>query len=309
MSVLILAEHDGQHIRQSTRSSINAAQARNEPVHLLLCSDHADTLAHEAQHIKGVDLVLHASAKHFAHPLAEDIASLIMKLGNDYTAILAAHTPFTRNILPRAAALLDVGMISDVIEIISPNTYVRSIYAGNILVTVKSSDTLQMFTIRTSAFKPAENQERAAPVQSVSAPDPFKRTRFIDEVHHVSDRPDLSSAKIIVSGGRPLGDQFEALLTPLAKKMNAAIGATRAAVDAGFAPNEWQVGSTGCIVAPQLYIAIGISGAVQHLAGMKDSQVIVAINHDPDAPIFKVADYGLVADLFEVLPELTDALN
>ena len=309
MSVLIIAEHDGQHIRQSTRRAITAAGVWNTPIDVLICSNHTQAIADEAAQIKGVNLVLHASADHFAHPLAEDVASLIVQLANDYTAIIAAHTPFSRNILPRAAALLDVGMISDALEISGSQTYTRSIYAGNILATVQSEDVLQVVTVRATAFQAAENKDNPAPIKSVTPPEPFNRARFMGEVHHISDRPELTSANIVISGGRPLGEKFEALLSPLAKKINAAIGATRAAVDAGFAPNEWQVGSTGCIVAPELYIAIGISGAVQHLAGMKDSKVIVAINHDPDAPIFKVADFGLVANLFEAVPELTEALN
>ncbi|HVC49407.1 MAG TPA: FAD-binding protein [Burkholderiales bacterium] len=310
MSILVLAEHDGQHLRKSTRQAITAAMAWNAPVHVLVCGNNIDEIADEVRHINGVNLVLHASAPHLAHPLAEDVASIIVKLSGNHTAIIAAHTPFSRNILPRAAAILDVGMISDAIEIKEPRIYVRSIYAGNILATVQSEDILQIVTFRAINFKAADKSESiTAPIEPVRVPEPFNRSRFISEEHHASDRPELTSARIVISGGRPLGEKFEALLTPLANKMNAALGATRAAVDAGFAPNEWQVGSTGSVVAPDLYLAIGISGAIQHLAGMKDSKVIVAINHDPDAPIFKVADFGLVADLFEAVPELTHTLN
>lgn len=312
MSVLILAEHDGKQIKTSTRQAIGAAQFWQQDITLLLVGDQLQSVIEAAQQLAGVSNVLVAEAPHFAKPLAEDIAPLLVALGKQHNVILAAHTAFAKNSLPRAAALLDVAMISDVLEIQANNTYVRPIYAGNLLATVQSSDTVQVLTIRGSRFKAIANRsEGTASVQRLELPAANTSARWISEAHNHSTRPELSNARVVVSGGRSLGsaERFNAVLDPLAQKLTAAIGATRAAVDAGYAPNELQVGQTGTIVAPDLYIALGISGAVQHTAGMKDSKVIVAVNLDPDAAIFQIADYALVADLFEVAPALTAALS
>ncbi|MFL9608889.1 electron transfer flavoprotein subunit alpha/FixB family protein [Methylobacillus sp. Pita2] len=308
MSILILAEHDGKHIKQSTRQAVSAAGAWQLPVHVLVTGSNSAALAKEASEIAGVAKVLHADAAHFEHPLAEDVAALLVQLGADYKVILSAHTAFSKSVLPRVAALLDVAMISDAISITAPSTYVRPIYAGNVLSTVESSDAIQVVTIRATSFAAAANGANAE-VTAVNVPASAGLSRWIKEDKTVSDRPELSSARVVVSGGRSLAERFNELLEPLAHRFGGALGATRAAVDAGFAPNDIQVGQTGTIVAPELYFAIGISGAMQHLAGMKDSKIIVAINHDPDAPIFQHADYGLVANLFDAVPELTAALS
>ena len=310
MKILILAEHDGLLLSPSLRQSVAAAQFWNSPVHVLVAGNGAGAITQQAASIHGVERVIYANASHLAHPLAEDVANLIVTISEGYDVILAAHSSFGKNALPRVAALLDVAMISDVLEIKADNTYVRSIYAGNILTTIQSTDSVQVLTVHSSNFT-AVSLDGNAEVVGVETPAAFDRTRWISEVRSQSDRPALSSAKIVVSGGRSLGsaDKFEQILSPLAAKLGAALGATRAAVDAGFAPNDIQVGQTGVVVAPALYIAVGVSGAVQHTYGMKDSRVIVAINQDPDAPIFQVADYGLVADLFEVVPALTAAIQ
>ncbi|MFJ5445802.1 electron transfer flavoprotein subunit alpha/FixB family protein [Methylobacillus methanolivorans] len=308
MSILILAEHDGKHIKQSTRQAVTAAGAWQLPIHLLVIGANTADIAAQAAGIAGVAKVLQADADHFAHPLAEDVAALLVQLGKDYKAILSAHTAFSKSVLPRVAALLDVGMVSDAISITAPATYVRPIYAGNVLATVESSDAIQVVTIRATSFVAAADGGNAE-VAATAVPAPTGLSRWIKEDKNVSDRPELSSARVVVSGGRSLAERFNELLEPLAHRFGGALGATRAAVDAGFAPNDIQVGQTGTIVAPELYFAIGISGAMQHLAGMKDSKIIVAINHDPDAPIFQYADYGLVANLFDAVPELTTALN
>ncbi|SNR94128.1 electron transfer flavoprotein alpha subunit apoprotein [Methylobacillus rhizosphaerae] len=308
MSILILAEHDGKHIKQSTRQAVTAAGAWQLPVHLLVTGSNSTDLASEAAGIAGVAKVLHADAAQFEHPLAEDVAALLVQLGTDYKVILSAHTAFSKSVLPRVAALLDVAMVSDAISITAPATYVRPIYAGNVLTTVESSDAIQVVTVRATSFAAAAGGA-SAEVAAVNVPASAGLSRWIREDKTVSDRPELSSARVVVSGGRSLAERFDELLEPLAHHFGAALGATRAAVDAGFAPNDIQVGQTGTIVAPELYFAIGISGAMQHLAGMKDSKIIVAINHDPDAPIFQYADYGLVANLFDAVPELTKALS
>jgi len=308
MSILILAEHDGNHIKQSTRQAVSAAAVWQLPIHLLVAGSNSESLAKEAGGIAGVAKVLHAEAAHFEHPLAEDVAALLVQLGADYKVILSAHTSFSKSVLPRVAALLDVAMVSDVVSITAPATYVRPIYAGNVLSTVESSDAIQVLTIRATSFAAATDGANAE-VAKVNVPPSTGLSRWVKEDKTVSDRPELSSARVVVSGGRSLGERFNELLEPLAHRFGGALGATRAAVDAGFAPNDIQVGQTGTIVAPELYFAIGISGAMQHLAGMKDSKIIVAINHDPDAPIFQYADYGLVANLFEAVPELTAALS
>lgn len=310
MTTLILAEHDGKQLSPAVRQAVTAAQFWNKPVHLLIAGNQIDTIVEQAASIHGVEKVIRAQAAHLAHPQAEDVANLIVSISKEYEVILAAHSAFSRNILPRAAALLDVAMISDVLEINPSNTYVRSIYAGNILTTVQSPDRLQLLTIHISSFSLA-NMNGNAEIINIEVPDSFNKTRWISEVRSQSDRPALSSAKVVISGGRSLGsaEKFEEILAPLATKLGAALGATRAAVDAGFAPNDIQVGQTGVVVAPELYIAVGVSGAVQHTYGMKDSKIVVAINQDPDAPIFQIADYALVADLFEAIPAITAAIQ
>lgn len=309
MKILILAEHNGKELSPAVQHAVTAAQFWQTPIDLLVAGGN-DAILQKASSISGVARVLHANAAHLAHPLAEDVANLIVSIAQDYQVILAAHSSFSRNILPRAGALLDVAMISDALTIQANNTYTRSGYAGNVHNLVQSADNIQVLTIHSSSFSVAilgANTE----IVNIDAPAPFTRSRWINETHNQSDRPALTSAKIVVSGGRSLGsaEKFEAVLSPLATKLGAALGATRAAVDAGYAPNDIQVGQTGVVVAPELYIAVGVSGAVQHTYGMKDSKIVVAINQDPDAPIFQVADYGLVADLFEAIPALTAALK
>ena len=309
MKILILAEHDGHQLNPNVRQAVSAAQFWNSPIHLLIAGHGTEAIAQSAASIAGVERVIHANEAHLAHPLAEDLANLIVSISEDYDVVLSAHSSYSRNVLPRVAALLDVAMISAALEIKADNTYVRSIYAGNILTTVQSKDPVQVLTVHSSNFAAAELNGNAE-VTGVEVPAAFDRTRWVSAVRSQSDRPALGSAKIVISGGRSLGsaENFERILSPLATKLGAALGATRAAVDAGFAPNELQVGQTGVVVAPELYIAVGVSGAVQHTYGMKDSRIVVAINQDPDAPIFQVADYGLVGDLFEVVPKLTTAI-
>lgn len=310
MTTLVLAEHNGQQLHNEVRHAVSAAQHWGQPVHLLVVGYQSEQIANQAAAIEGVSLVLHADASQFAHPLAEDVSKLIDTLVADYQVVLAAHSSFSRNVLPRVAALADVAMISDVLEIQTDNRYVRAIYAGNVHTTIQSGDAKQILTVRGSKFSAAELTGQAE-ITAITAPEPFTKTRWLSESRIETDRPALNSAKVVVSGGRSLGsaEKFDALLNPLAEKLGAALGATRAAVDAGYAPNEIQVGQTGVTVAPELYFAVGVSGAVQHTAGMKDSRIVVAINQDPDAPIFQVADYGLVADLFDAVPTLTNALS
>lgn len=311
MNVLLLAEHDGHKLKKATYQAITAAQSWQAPVHVLVLGHNVGAITQEAAAIAGVAQVLQADAEHFAHPLAEDVANLLIEHAQSYEVMLAPHTSFSKNILPRAAALLDVAMIADVIAITGPKTYLRPIYAGNVAATVESGDAIQILTVRASSFAAAANGSSPAAITSVNAPHSTGLSRWLGEKRNVSDRPELSTARVVISGGRSLGsaEQFEAVLAPLAKQLNAALGATRSAVDAGYAPNDIQVGQTGTVVAPELYIAVGVSGAIQHIAGMKDSKVIVAVNHDPDAAIFQVADYGLVADLFEAVPALVAALG
>ena len=310
MRVLVLAEHDGQQLNSSVYQAVTAAKSWDGLIDILAVGNNIEQVVMQAAAITGVARVLRVDAPHLQHPLAEDIANTIMSIGTEYQVILAAHTSFSRNILPRAAALLDVAMISDVLQIKDNNIYMRSIYAGNVHATVQSIDNIQIITIHASSFSSA-NREGNAEIVSLKAQAAFAKTRWITEQHSISDRPALSSAKVVISGGRSLGsaENFEKVLSPLAKKLGAALGATRAAVDAGYAPNEIQVGQTGVVVAPELYFAIGVSGAVQHTYGMKDSRIVVAINQDPTAPIFEVADYGLVADLFEAVPDLFNQIN
>ncbi|WP_047549545.1 electron transfer flavoprotein subunit alpha/FixB family protein [Methylotenera sp. G11] len=311
MKTLILAEHNGTEINPSIYQAVTAAQFWNLPIEVLVAGSNISAVAQQAASITGVSRVLHADAEHLSHQLAEDLAKLIAATGREYKVILAAHSSFSRNILPRAAALLDVAMISDVLEIQADNTYVRSVYAGNIYTTIQSADAIQVLTIHGSNYPAAGAIENKAHIQQLEAPPAQRKSRWVSETRSQSDRPALSSAKVVVSGGRSLGSaaSFEQVLAPLAEKLGAALGATRAAVDAGFAPNDIQVGQTGVVVAPELYIAVGVSGAVQHTYGMRDSKIVVAINQDPDAPIFQVADYGLVADLFEAVPALTAAVQ
>lgn len=310
LKTLILAEHEDKELSASVYHAITAAQFWNVPVDVLIAGSSTNDIAQRAATISGVARVIHADATHFAHPIAEDITNLILTISSEYQVILAAHSSFSKNILPRVAAKLDVAMISDALEIQENQTYLRSIYAGNVLSTVQSTDAIQVLSVHGSNFATAA-MGGSAEIISIKAPEAFTKTRWISESIIKSDRPALTSAKVVISGGRSLGssEKFEQVLSPLALRLEAALGATRAAVDAGYAPNEIQVGQTGISVAPELYIAVGVSGAIQHTYGMKDSKIVVAINQDPDAPIFQVADYGLVADLFEAIPELTAALN
>jgi electron transfer flavoprotein alpha subunit len=309
MKTLILAEHNGKDLSPTVQQAVTAAQFWQAPIDLLVAGGN-EAILQKAASIAGVARIIHADADHFAHPLAEDVANLINSIAKDYQVILAAHSSFSRNVLPRVGALLDVAMISDALTIQANNTYTRSGYAGNIHNLIQSIDGTQVLTIHSSSFSAASLGANTE-IVNIVAPAAFTKTRWISETHNQSERPALTSAKIVVSGGRSLGsaEKFEEVLSPLANKLGAALGATRAAVDAGFAPNDIQVGQTGVVVAPDLYIAVGVSGAVQHTYGMKDSKIVVAINQDPDAPIFQVADYGLVADLFEAIPELTNAIN
>ncbi|BEV08741.1 FAD-binding protein [Methylophilus sp. DW102] len=309
MRTLIIAEHDGQHLNEQVARAVTAAQHWQQPVDVLIAAAQADGLAAQAAALQGVSTVLVAADAALEHPIAEHLAALVVPLAANYSVVLAAHSAFSKNVMPRLAALLDVNMLSDVLEIVNSNTYVRGIYAGNVLATVQSSDAKQVLTVRASKFSAAATGANAA-IQSVTAPAAPEGSRWVAEAFNKSERPPLAAAKVVVSGGRALGsaDAFKDVLAPLADKLHAAIGASRAAVDSGYAPNDLQVGQTGVVVAPELYIAVGISGAIQHAYGMKDSKVVVAINQDPEAQIFKIADYGLVADLFEAVPQLTAAL-
>ena len=306
MTVLLLAEHDNVALSELTARALTAASRMGEAVDILVAGRGADGVAAAAAQLSGVRRVLLADAPAFEHRLAEPTAALIVALAKDYGAIVAPATSTGKNVLPRVAALLDVMQLSEVTEVVAPDTFKRPIYAGNAIQTVRSSDAVKVVTVRTAAFAPTASGDGTADVVTIGDAGDPGLSRFVENRFAASDRPDLGAARIIVSGGRALGSaaQFQATILPLADKLGAAVGASRAAVDAGYAPNDWQVGQTGKVVAPELYIACGISGAVQHLAGMKDAKVIVAINKDADAPIFQVADYGLVGDLFDVLPEL-----
>ena len=309
MTILVIAEHDHGSLKAATRNTIAAAAKLGSDIHVLVAGANCTAAAQQAAQVQGVTAVKVADAGHYADQTAENVAALIVSVAGGYSHILAPATTFGKNVLPRVAALLDVAQISDIVAVESADTFVRPIYAGNALATVKSADAVKVITVRTTAFDPAADGANA-PVQAVAAAADTAQTSLIGRELTVSARPELGAAKIIVSGGRGVGsgENYTKLLEPLADKLGAALGASRAAVDAGFVPNDYQVGQTGKIVAPQLYIAVGISGAIQHLAGMKDSKVIVAINKDPDAPIFQIADYGLVADLFEAVPQLTSSL-
>lgn len=309
MSILVIAEHDNRELKPATLNTIAAAQAIGGEVHLLVAGHEAQTVAQAAAQVAGVAKVLVADAPCLAEFLAENVAAQVLQVKDGYSHILFPATANGKNIAPRVAAKLDVAQVTDVIAVDSADTFQRPIYAGNAIATVKSVDPVKVLTVRTTAFDAVEATGGSAPIEQVTAVEDTGVSRFVSRTVAESDRPELTAAKVIVSGGRGLGSQEDfALIERLAEKLGAAVGASRAAVDAGYAPNDWQVGQTGKVVAPELYIAVGISGAIQHLAGMKDSKVIVAINKDAEAPIFGVADYGLVADLFQAVPELTDKL-
>ncbi len=310
MAILLLADHDNAHLSDQTAKALTAAAKIGSDVHVLVAGSGTKAAADAAAKLAGVSKVLLADDASLGNNLAEPLAALIVSLAGNYDAIVSSATSVGKNVLPRVAALLDVAQVSEIVEVVSADTFKRPIYAGNAIQTVQSTDGKKVITVRTSSFPPA-SQGPAATVEEISTV-AFSSdlSAHVSDALSSSDRPELTSAKIIISGGRALGssEKFQEVILPVADKLGAAVGASRAAVDAGYAPNDWQVGQTGKVVAPQLYIACGISGAIQHLAGMKDSKVIVAINKDEEAPIFQVADYGLVADLFEALPELQKAL-
>jgi len=309
-AVLVVAEHNHDTIRPATHNTVTAALQCGADVHVLVAGHRADGAANAAARIAGVTKVLHADAPSLAEGLAENVAAQVVALAGQYGHILFPATGAGKNVAPRVAALLDVAQISDITRVVGADTFERPIYAGNAIVTVQSADAVKVITARTTAFDAAAVEGSTARIESVTAVADSGLSSFVGRAVEKSERPELGDAKIVVSGGRALGssERFNAVLTPLADKLGAALGASRAAVDAGFAPNDWQVGQTGKIVAPQVYIACGISGAIQHLAGMKDSKIIVAINKDAEAPIFSVADYGLEADLFQAVPEMVAAI-
>ena len=309
MSTLVIAEHDNTNLKPATLNTVAAANVIGGAVHILVAGHSCQSVADEAAAVGGVEKVILADDSAYENQLAESTANLIKSISSDYSHILAPATTFGKNVLPRLSALLDVQQISEITEVVSEDTFKRPIYAGSCIATVKSSDAVKVITVRATAFDPVDASGGSASVESISADGVSDLSSFVNEEIAQSDRPELTAATIVISGGRGMqsGDNFH-LLETIADKLGAAVGASRAAVDAGFVPNDYQVGQTGKIVAPDLYIAVGISGAIQHLAGMKDSKVIVAINKDEDAPIFQVADYGLVADLFNALPELSEQL-
>jgi len=309
MAILLLAEHDNASLNDQTAKALSAAAKIGGDVHVLVAGSNAKAAADAAAKLAGVSKVLLADDAGLANNLAEPLAALIVSLAGSYDVIIAPATASAKNVMPRVAALLDVAQVSEIIEVVSADTYRRPIYAGNAIQTVQSTDAKKVITVRTASFQ-AAGEGGSAAVETVSAAANPGVSSFVSDALSSSERPELTSAKIIISGGRALGssEKFKEVILPVADKLGAAVGASRAAVDAGYAPNDWQVGQTGKVVAPQLYIAAGISGAIQHLAGMKDSKVIVAINKDEEAPIFQVADYGLVADLFEALPAMEKAL-
>ena len=308
--ILVIAEHDNRAVKKATLNAVAAAQKIGGDTHVLVAGHQAGEAAKAASGIAGIKKVLHADAPHLADFLAENISSLVVSLAKSYSHILAPSTSNGKNVMPRVAALLDVQQISDIVAVESADTFVRPIYAGNALATVKSKDAIKVITVRTTGFD-AVGLGNSASIEKIDATADSGLSSFVSREVSKSERPELTSAKIIVSGGRGManGENFKKVLEPLADKLGAAMGASRAAVDAGFVPNDWQVGQTGKIVAPDLYVAVGISGAIQHLAGMKDSRVIVAINKDEEAPIFQVADYGVVGDLFQIVPTLVEELK
>jgi electron transfer flavoprotein alpha subunit len=310
MASLLLAEHDNKRLALATAKALTAARGFGSDINILVVGDGCRSVAEAAAKLEGVHKVLLAEAPHLAQRLAEETAAVVLPLMQNYSVLLAPATTMGKNVLPRVAAMLDVAQISDIVEVKSPTTFVRPVYAGNALETVETSDKIVVGTVRTTAFAGA-GEGGSAPIEAIAAPPAAGLSSFEGSEISASERPELTSARIVISGGRGMqsGDNFKTLLEPLADRLGAAVGASRAAVDAGYIPNDHQVGQTGKVVAPELYIAVGISGAIQHLAGMKDSKVIVAINKDADAPIFQVADYGLVGDLFTVLPELDAELK
>ncbi len=310
MSVLVFAEHTNSELKAATLNAVTAAVAIGGDVHVLVVGHNAKPAAEAAAKVKGVTKVLLADAPIYEHKLAETVAPLVQKLASGYSHVLATATTFAKNFMPRVAAMLDVGQISDILSVVSPDTFVRPIYAGNALATVQSKDAIKIITVRGTGFAAAEAEGGSASIENIEAGAASDLSSFVGAELTKSERPELTSARIVVSGGRGMqsGDNFH-MLDTVADKLGAAVGASRAAVDAGFVPNDYQVGQTGKIVAPDLYIAVGISGAIQHLAGMKDSKVIVAINKDEEAPIFSVADYGVVGDLFKLVPELSAELD
>ena len=310
MTTLLLAEHDNKVLKDATSKALTAAKALGQPVHVLVAGKNCRAVAEAAAKLDGVTKVLLADGAGYEYMLAEPVAALILSLAGGYDAIVAPATTTGKNIMPRVAALLDVMQVSDIVKVIAPDTFERLIYAGNAMQTVRSKDKTKVITVRTSTFQPTGAGGTAPIEEAAAAADPGVSS-FVGEELSKSERPELTSAKIIISGGRAMQsrENFTKYIEPVADKLGAAVGASRAAVDAGYAPNDWQVGQTGKVVAPELYIAVGISGAIQHLAGMKDSKVIVAINKDEEAPIFQVADYGLVADLYQALPELAAELG
>jgi electron transfer flavoprotein alpha subunit len=311
MPTLLLAEHDNASLKDATAKALTAAKGLGADVHILVAGHNCKAVAEAAAKLDGVKKVLLADAAAYEHMLAEPTAALIVSLAGPYETIMAAATTTGKNIMPRVAALLDVMQISDIIKVVAPDTFERPVYAGNAIQTVRSTEKKHVITVRTAAFQATGEGGSAAPIEPVTAAADPGLSGFVGEELSKSERPELTSAKIIISGGRAMQNRenFTKYIEPVADKLGAAIGASRAAVDAGYAPNDWQVGQTGKVVAPDLYIAVGISGAIQHLAGMKDSKVIVAINKDEEAPIFQVADYGLVADLYQALPELATELD
>lgn len=309
MTCLVIAEHDNAELKASTLSTVMAASQIGGDIHILVAGSGCSAVADQAAKVSGVSAVKVADDATYEHQLAEPVSALIVGLAGDYTHILAPATTFGKNIMPRVSALLDVAQISDISAVVSEDTFVRPIYAGNAMATVQSKDGTKVITVRGSTFDKAAADGGSAAVETVSAADNPGLSSFVGQELSKSERPELTAAKIVISGGRGVGSSENfAVIEGLADKLGAAVGASRAAVDAGYVPNDYQVGQTGKIVAPELYVAIGISGAIQHLAGMKDSKVIVAINKDEEAPIFQIADYGLVGDLFDVVPQLTDAL-
>ena len=310
MAALVIAEHDNRNLKGATFHTVTAAAGLGGDVHILVAGHDCRTVAEQAARVSGVSKVRVADAEHYAHPLAENLAPLVVKLAQAYSHLLAPATTGGKNLMPRVAALLDVAQISEIVAIESQDTFVRPIYAGNVLATVRSADPVKVITVRATGFAAAAAGGGSAAIEAVEPTCAASGARFVSQQLTRSERPELSAARRVISGGRGMGsaDNFK-LLEEIADKLGAAVGASRAAVDAGFVPNDYQVGQTGKVIAPDLYIAVGISGAIQHLAGMKESKVIVAINKDEEAPIFQVADYGLVGDLFQVLPELSQALN
>lgn len=309
MSILIIAEHDNSSLKPATLNSVTAAQEIGGDIHMLVAGSNCQTVAEQATQVAGIDKVLHADNPAYSNALAENVAPLVAELGTAYSHILATATTTAKNLMPRAAALLDMQAISEISAVVSPDTFKRPIYAGNVIATVQSSDSIKLLTVRGTAFDAVPAEGGSASLEAVGSVHDTGVSEFISDQVAESDRPELTAASIVVSGGRGMGngENFD-MLYKIADKLGAAVGASRAAVDAGYVPNDMQVGQTGKIVAPDLYIAVGISGAIQHLAGMKDSKVIVAINKDEEAPIFSVADYGLVADLFTALPEIESSI-